>query len=317
VGTLVPILLATILSLISAIGCLVLYLRSSRAREIRTQRLVNELQPFIAKKTGVTQTRSQSLALAQKKLIARIIGFRSLSRAHQKSGMAKILLKTLPVACVALFAAMRVTSGLVALFVFVGGWICCARFVLGRIDDNYSQKLFHQLPDALGMIVRTIRVGVPLSRALVVVSQEAEEPTASEFRDLITDVEVGRELPEALAALSDRTRLQDYRYFATVMALQSQTGGTLADVLSGLADIIRQRIALKKRGHALSGEARLSSYIIGGLPFFLGTALYIMNPQYFSVFINTHTGNILLGVAAFLLTIGLLSIRFLMKRMLG
>jgi len=277
----------------------------------------NELDPFKSSRDRSTRAVSGLFLSSQKKFLAKIIGFRSISRAHQQSGMLKIMLKCAPFAAAAfilIFKKVSLVSGLIA---FPIVWFGFARYALLRMDRNYAQKLFQQLPDALGMIVRTLRVGVPLSRALIVVGQETEEPTASEFRDLVADVEVGRDLSEALAALSDRTRLQDYRYFSTVMSLQSQTGGTLADVLGGLADIIRQRIALKKRGHALSGEARLSSYIIGGLPFFLGIALNFLNPSYFKVFFNTHMGNILLGAAAGLLATGMLSIRFLMKRMLG
>lgn len=311
------IIVAVILSLTSAAGCALIYLRASRKKEHRARRLDTTLGAFQGGKSTAQKGPSQHLTGLRLAFFLRIIGYRSRSRAHRKSGLARILLPTFAVGLVAGFLTLKILSFFMAVLVFFAAWLGSARYVLARIDNAYTQKLFAQLPDALGMIVRTLRVGVPLSRALIVVSNEAEEPTASEFRDLVTDAEIGRDLSDALRALADRTRLQDYRYFSTVMSLQSQTGGTLADVLAGLADIIRQRIALRKRGHALSGEARLSSYVIGGLPFFLAVVLHFANPQYFGVFLETHAGHMMLAAAGTLLAIGLFSIRFLMKRMLG
>ncbi len=123
--------------------------------------------------------------------------------------------------------------------------------------------LFQQFPDALAMIVRAVRVGLPIVEAIRVVARENAEPTAREFAGLVAQTTIGVPLDDALREMAERNRLPEYRFFATALSLQSQTGGGLTETLENLADTIRKRVAAKLRGHALAAEARMSSLYSG------------------------------------------------------
>ncbi len=115
-------------------------------------------------------------------------------------------------------------------------------------DARRQKRLYEQLPDALGSIVRTVRVGIPVVEALRTVALNAPEPTAEEFRRLSNQVRIGAALDKALIDVATRSGVAEYRFFATATALQAQTGGGLTETLEILADVIRKRIALRKRG---------------------------------------------------------------------
>lgn len=184
-------------------------------------------------------------------------------------------------------------------------WICLARLFYRRCDRRRTDTLFRQFPDALGMIVRAVRVGVPLSRAVSLIAEECQNPTAAEFRQLSEEVAIGLPLADALRAMGARNQLTEYRFFATALALQSQTGGGLAETLEILADTIRKRVAARLRGHALASEARASCYVLAALPFIVGGLLFLINPGYMSVLFTTPAGLKLLGLAAASFSIGL------------
>ncbi|MBB2156033.1 type II secretion system F family protein [Gluconacetobacter diazotrophicus] len=313
------VLLSLLMTIFSLVTSVVLLYRRSMATERREGRFEAELGAYRLRALPVTASgRLDHLraALNLSAVTARVFGFRPESYAHMQAGMKRVVG----------FSAILPVVGLVPGLLLIGPaspalllvlWVILGRLAFRIVDRRYAAKLFQQLPDALGMIVRSLRVGIPLSRALIIVGQEAEYPTADEFRMISQDVAVGKNLGDTLHNLAERTGLQEYRFFATIMALQAQTGGTLADVLASFADMIRQRIAARKRGHALASEARMSCYVLGGIPFAIGGIMSIINPDYMAVFLTTHMGHMLLGVSALMLGLGFGSMRFIMKRSLG
>ena len=196
-------------------------------------------------------------------------------------------------------------------------WIWLTRLFYRWCDARRTATLFRQFPDALGMIVRAVRVGVPLGRAVSLVAEDCENPTAAEFRQLSEEVAIGLPLADALRAMGARNQLTEYRFFATALALQSQTGGGLAETLETLADTIRKRVAVKMRGHALASEARASCYVLAALPFVVGTLIYVVNPAYISVLFTTPPGLKLLGLAAISFSVGLYLMYQITNRSLG
>ena len=184
-------------------------------------------------------------------------------------------------------------------------WVCLTRLFYRQSDKRRSDTLFRQFPDALGMIVRAVRVGVPLGRAVSLIAEEAQDPTAAEFRQLSEEVAIGLPLAEALRAMGARNELTEYRFFATALALQSQTGGGLAETLETLADTIRKRVAVRLRGRALASEARASCYVLAALPFVVGAGLYAINPRYMSILFTTSAGSKLLLLASASFSVGL------------
>ncbi len=202
-------------------------------------------------------------------------------------------------------------------YLIPGCWVLLSRSLwIWRREKRLSRQRA-QFPDALSMIVRSVRVGIPVAEAMHIVANEAREPTAHSFGELAAEIAIGVPLESALPRLAERTGLAEYRFFSTAISLQAQTGGALSETLENLADLIRRRIALKARGQALASEARASGYVLALLPLVVGGAIYFMNPGYIDVLFNDPTGRRLFGVAVVSLACGLFSMYAIAKRVLA
>jgi tight adherence protein B len=195
-------------------------------------------------------------------------------------------------------------------------WLMLSRAYFTWAGERQRKKLLNQFPDALAMIVRSVRVGIPVMEAVRAVARELPEPTAKHFDTLVNDVAVGKTLEDAVVDMSRRSGLPEYRFFATALALQNQTGGTLSDTLESLADVIRKRKALKDKGFAMTAEARMSSLVLAVMPVLMGGMLWLMNPAYMDQLFNTATGKKLLGIGVVLMFLGLFSIRTIIRKTL-
>jgi len=196
-------------------------------------------------------------------------------------------------------------------------WVAMCRLFFDWVVGRRRELLIQQFPDALAMIVRSVRVGIPVLGAITAVAREAQAPTSLEFTRLANELAVGVPLDEAVTAMGVRNHLAEYRFFATAIGLQAQTGGGLSETLENLADLIRKRLALRERGRALSSEARTSSLILGGLPVVMGAGLWALNPGYMSVLFTNSTGHTILGAAVVSLACGGLTMRTIIKKSLS
>lgn len=185
-----------------------------------------------------------------------------------------------------------------------------------RAEAQRRAELYRQFPDALAMIVRAVRVGLPVTEALRVVAREALAPTNQEFTLLSDRVAIGQPLEEALSEMAREAGLSEYRFFATALVLQSQTGGSLNETLENLAEVIRRRVALRARAHALAAEARTSAIVLGCLPGVAGLALYLLSPDYIGLLFHDGTGHKVLMMAALLLACGVLVMRGIVRKSL-
>ncbi len=211
----------------------------------------------------------------------------------------------------------RVVLGQVVWFGSPVLWVFASRSYYKRCDARHAQTLYKQFPDALATIVRSVRVGVPVSEAVRVVAREALEPTATEFGRLGDQITIGVPLDEALKDMATRNKLPEYRFFATALSLQSQTGGGLTDTLENLADTIRKRVQAKAKGNALASEAKTSTYILAALPIVMGFLIYLVNPTYISVLFTDESGRKLLFVAMGMLGLGFYAMRTIIRRSLS
>lgn len=176
-------------------------------------------------------------------------------------------------------------------------------------------RLLEQMPDMLGLIVRALRSGMPVTEAVRVVGKEIANPTGAEFARIAAATKMGIELEEALWQLAERTELREYRFMVVAVALQVQTGGNLAEALEGLADIVRRRRALKAKAKALTAEVRMTTYILACIPFLGAALLALSNYDQFLRLTTTPDGHFLITLAAILLAMGLGCMRYLIKRM--
>jgi tight adherence protein B len=196
-------------------------------------------------------------------------------------------------------------------------WVLLSRTLFGFFEKRYQDSLLHQFPEALQMIVRTVRVGIPVLRAINNVARDAPVPTCHLFSRLVSQVSVGVALDDAVFEMAQRSKLPEYRFFATAITLQMQTGGALSETLENLADVIRKRVALKARALALASEARTSAMVLAALPFVSGTSLYILNPAYIGKLFEPGLGQTIFSTAVLSLGCGLLAMRSLIRRSLA
>ncbi len=196
-------------------------------------------------------------------------------------------------------------------------WVFFARFVFGRFHTEHRTKLFKQLPDALGLIIRATRIGIPATEAMRTVAKEAPQPTADEFRRIAERLTIGQPFDRALAETAMKNGVSEYRFFATAMSLQAQTGGGLSETLENLSDVVRKRVALKARGLALASEARTSAAILAGLPFAAGGLIALLNPAYAAVLLYDASGQKILVLAIGMLLLGIGTMQAIIRKSLS
>ena len=194
--------------------------------------------------------------------------------------------------------------------------------MLSRMFFNWCRRrraeaLFQQFPDALAMIVRAVRVGIPVTDSITAVGRELDPPTGPEFARLSDELGIGVALDDALRAMAERNKLQEYRFFATALSLQSQTGGGLSETLENLGDVIRKRVGVKQKGEALSSEAKMSSIVLGVLPPFAAVGLWIMNSAYITMLFTDPLGQKILAGAVVMLGLGIMSMKTMIRKSLS
>ena len=189
-----------------------------------------------------------------------------------------------------------------------------ARFLLRRKTRLYTAALFRQIPDAISLVLRAVRAGLPVAEAVRSVSREMPSPSRDEFARVTGETALGVSLEVALWNLYARTQIREYAFFAVTLGLHGQTGGNLSETLENLADLVRRRVAMVAKARALASEARASAAILTGLPFATALIMFFVNPSYVSELFTDPRGSGFLVTFAVLLSCGLLTIRWLIQR---
>jgi tight adherence protein B len=152
-------------------------------------------------------------------------------------------------------------------------------FIKKRIND-FTAKF----PDAIELLVRGLRSGLPVTETLSVVAQEIPGPVGEEFRGVVDRIKVGRTMEDALQDTADRLNTPEFSFFCITLAIQRETGGNLAETLSNLADVLRKRSQMKLKIKAMSSESKASAYIVGSLPFIVFGLIWWVNSKYLANF---------------------------------
>lgn len=160
-----------------------------------------------------------------------------------------------------------------------------------------NRQFIDQFPEAIDMIVRSVKSGHPLNTALRMIADNMEEPIAPEFRQLVNEIAYGRPLVDALRRLAKRVDEQDVHFFVVVLAVQQETGGNLAEILKNLSSVIRGRKRLKQKIDAMTSEGKATLWVLGALPVLVFAAINFTSPQYMDPLYNTFVGNIILSIA--------------------
>lgn len=202
-------------------------------------------------------------------------------------------------------------GGLAAFFSASALTFILTRKYLRRKIEKRNERFVDQFPDAIDMIVRSVRSGHPLNTAFRMISENMDAPLGPEFRQVVDEIAYGRTLVEALVRLSHRIDEPDLNFFVVVLSVQQETGGNLAEVLGNLSNVIRKRRQLRLKIKAMTSEGRATGYILGGLPVTVFLALYFLSPGYLDPLLHTLAGNILMCIAGFMIWLA----TFIVKKM--
>jgi len=183
------------------------------------------------------------------------------------------------------------------------------KYVIGSMARGRQKKFTQNFANALDLIVRGIRSGLPINECFSVVAREFEAPLGEEFRLLVEGQNLGLTIDELMAKGIERLPTSEYKFFAIVTQIQRQTGGNLADTLSNLSDVLRERKKMRDKAQAMASEAKASAGIIGSLPFMVAGLLSVVNPDYLMLLFTEETGNYMLAFGAFWMTCGSLVMR--------
>ena len=191
--------------------------------------------------------------------------------------------------------------------VLIGGGV--PHFLVNRAIKKRIAAFVTRLPDALDLLVRGLRSGLPVTETLGVVASELPGPIGEEFKMVTDRIKVGRTMDEALQDTADRLNLPEFNFFCITLAIQRETGGNLSETLSNLSDVLRKRAQMKLKISAMSSESKASAYIVGALPFIVFVLIYMINPAYLGKFfiderlIITGLGGLIwLGLGAFIMS---------------
>jgi len=193
---------------------------------------------------------------------------------------------------------------LVGLFIGIG----LPHFIIGKMIKRRIAKFTAKFPDAIDLMVRGLRSGLPISETIGVVADEVPGPIQDEFRNVSDKMKIGRTMDVALQETADRLGTPEFQFFVITLAIQRETGGNLAETLNNLSEVLRKRSAMKLKIRAMSSESKASAYIIGSLPFIVFGLIWFINGEYMQKFFTDERlimtgggGLVWMGIGVFIM----------------
>lgn len=205
----------------------------------------------------------------------------------------------------ALLLLMLSGSPVMALAGLFIGTLGVPRWLLAYLRSRRIKRFIEELPNAMDVIVRGVRAGLPLGDCLRIIASEAAEPVRSEFRVIVETQALGVPVAEAVARLPQRVPVPEANFFAIVIAIQQKAGGNLSEALGNLSKVLRERRKMKGKITAMSMEARASAAIIAALPFIVAILVYLSSPKYIELLWITQTGKVALVASGIWMALGI------------
>ncbi len=208
-----------------------------------------------------------------------------LSRTGKDWTLGKYMMGSAAIAVIpAVLLLLKGAPLLLALFfgLFLGAAV--PHFAVSRLINRRVKQFTARFPDAIELMVRGLRSGLPISETMGVVASEVPGPIAVEFQNVSDKMKIGKTMEAALQETADRLGTPEFQFFVITLAIQRETGGNLAETLANLADVLRKRAQMRLKIRAMSSESKASAYIIGALPFIVFGMIYYINPDYMGQF---------------------------------
>jgi tight adherence protein B len=183
------------------------------------------------------------------------------------------------------------------------------RWILGFLVGTRQKKFVAEFANAIDVIVRGVKSGLPLNECLKIIAREAPQPLAGEFQRLCDSISMGVPMDQGLTKLFERMPLPEVSFFSIVLSIQLKAGGNLSEALHNLSLVLRSRKLMREKINALSSEAKASAAIIGALPICVMVMVYITSPAYMGLLFSDPTGHMGLLIGATMMTMGILVMR--------
>jgi tight adherence protein B len=193
------------------------------------------------------------------------------------------------------------------------GGLGLPRFWLNFVTAKRLKKFSLEFPNAIDIIIRGVRAGLPLGDCMRIIASEASEPVRSEFRQIVEAQALGMSVTEAVERMPERIPTPEANFFSIVIAIQQKAGGNLAEALTNLSRVLRERKKMRDKVKAISSEAKASAGIIGALPIVVALLVYLTSPRYIELLWLTETGRVVLVICAGVMGLGI----FIMKKMIA
>jgi tight adherence protein B len=183
------------------------------------------------------------------------------------------------------------------------------RWMINFLRKRRIKRFLEEFPNAMDVIVRGVKAGLPLNECVRIVAMEAAEPVKTEFRQMAETQALGVSLAEAVGKLPERVPVPEASFFAIVITIQQKAGGNLSETLGNLSRVLRERRKMVGKIKAMSMEAKASAAIIGSLPIIVMGLVYLTSPHYMSLLFTDPLGNLILGASAFWMFLGIMVMR--------
>ena len=265
--------------------------QQARRRHVQSQlkKLEDDIQSTKKKKVTIEQ-RIERAGLKVSPMVVRVGG---------------VIVGLLVGALLLLSGYSPIACGLTAFAVGLG----LPRWVLNFLFKRRVKSFTTEFVSAIDIIVRGIKSGLPVNECFNVIASETRDPVRSEFEFLIRNQKMGVTVEQSLDKIYERVPTAEVSFFSIVLVIQKQTGGNLAEALTNLSSVLRDRKKMKGKIQAMSSEAKSSAGIIGSLPFLVGTMVFFVSPGYLDVLVTETVGNVMLLGGALWMSMGIMVMR--------
>jgi len=189
------------------------------------------------------------------------------------------------------------------------GMIGLPRWIINFLRKRRIKRFLEEFANAMDVVIRGVKAGLPLNECIRIVSMEAAEPVKTEFRKIAETQALGVPLAEAVTKLPERVPVPEASFFSIVITIQQKAGGNLSETLGNLSRVLRERRKMSGKIKAMSMEAKASAAIIGALPIIVMGLVYLTSPHYISLLFTDPMGNLILGASGFWMALGILVMR--------
>ena len=275
--------------------------RHSKSSEVATQ----------AQLKRILQTRNQSKmdGLAQRLIPKPALLRQRLQQTGRNWTLAQYGLASLGIITViSLLLILKGLPLLLAVFVALFAGVGVPHYIVGKLIKRRVGKFTSRFPDAIDLMVRGLRSGLPISETLGIVADEIPGPIGEEFRTVSDKMKIGRTMEAALQETADRLGTPEFQFFVITLAIQRETGGNLAETLANLSEVLRKRAQMKLKIKAMSSESKASAWIVGSLPFIVFILIWFINGTYMQAFFTDERlmiagagGLVWMGIGVFIM----------------